>query len=79
LVRAGDLAEVVAAIGAGMDVNAHDDGRWTALHWVVAMGADNQLSRNRYFAIRFGSSVLDAGVDADTAKRGFAAHHRCAE
>lgn len=34
----GDLAAVRAALDAGIDVDARDDGAWTALHWLADMG-----------------------------------------
>ena len=34
----GGLAELLAVIDSGADINAQDDGNWTALHWAADMG-----------------------------------------
>jgi ankyrin repeat protein len=55
----GDLDAVVAALTEGSLVDARDDGNWTALHWVVDMGAGGG-PRDKII-----EALLDAGADIE--------------
>jgi ankyrin repeat protein len=55
----GDLDGVVAALTEGSLVDARDDGNWTALHWVVDMGAAGG-PRDKII-----EALLDAGADIE--------------
>ena len=55
----GDFDGVVAALAEGSPVDALDDGNWTALHWVVDMGATGG-PRDKII-----EALLDAGADIE--------------